>query len=166
MTDGAPGTSTSALTALSSLDCLSLMTLCFSNEIDEHGTFIENRDIVDGVVPHDEYVDEMLAMSLRQIEKIAPLELVSPFDLFGVPIIAITEEIKVTPTPEIAEDVIVVGGLFDGPVGLVEEESDFVDPPLSLDVLSGFVSRHDYVSDSSSMDLSIFEYFPVSYDID
>ena len=121
---------------------------------------------MDGVVPHDEYVDEMLAMSLRQIEKIAPLELVSPFDLFGVPIIEITEEIKVTPTPEIAEDVIVVGGLFDGPVGLVEEESDFVDPPLSLDVLSGFVSRHDYVSDSSSMDLSIFEYFPVSYDID
>ncbi|RVW29874.1 hypothetical protein CK203_102244 [Vitis vinifera] len=130
------------------------------------GTFAKIGYIVDGVVPHDEYVDEMLAMSLRQIEKIAPLELVSPFDLFGVPIIEITEEIKVTPTPEIAEDVIVVGGLFDGPVGLVEEESDFVDPPLSLDVLSGFVSRHDYVSDSSSMDLSIFEYFPVSYDID
>ena len=43
--------------------------------------------------------------------------------------------------------------------------SDFVDSPLSFDVLSGFVSRHDDVSDSLFMDLSIFEYPPVSYDI-
>ena len=35
------------------------MTLCFPDEINEHGTFVENRDIVDGVVPHDEYVDEL-----------------------------------------------------------------------------------------------------------
>ncbi|RVW95323.1 hypothetical protein CK203_034204 [Vitis vinifera] len=48
----------------------------------------------------------------------------------------------------------VADGLFDGPVGLVEEASDLVDSPLSFDVLSGFVSRHDYVSDFSSMDLS------------
>ena len=41
-----------------------------------------------------------------------------------------------------------------------------MDSPLLFDVLLGFVSRHDYVSDFSSMDLSIFEYLPVSYDID
>ena len=40
-----------------------------------------------------------------------------------------------------------------------------MDPPLSFDVLSGFVSRHDDVSDSSFMDLSIFEYLSVSCDI-
>ena len=40
-----------------------------------------------------------------------------------------------------------------------------MDPPLSFDVLSGFVSRPDYVSDFSSMDLSIFEYLPVSRDV-
>ncbi|RVW63776.1 Transposon Ty3-I Gag-Pol polyprotein [Vitis vinifera] len=51
-------------------------------------------------------------------------------------------------------------------VGIVEGASDFVDPPLSFDVLSGFVSRSDIVSDVSSMDLSIFEYLPVSCDID
>ena len=56
--------------------------------------------------------------------------------------------------------------MLDGPVGLVEGVSDFVDSPLSFDVLSGFVSRHDYVSDISSMDLDIFEYLSVSYDID
>ena len=53
--------------------------------------------------------------------------------------------------------------MFDGPVGLVDGASDFVNPPLSFDVLSGFASRHDYVSDFSSMDLSIFEYFPICH---
>ena len=47
-------------------------------------------------------------------------------------------------------------------------ESDVVDTPLSFDVLSGFVSRSDDVLAFSSMDLSIFEYSPVSFidDID
>ena len=41
-------------------------------------------------------------------------------------------------------------------------------PSLSFDILSGFVSHSDNVLDFSSMDLSIFEYFPVSFieDID
>ena len=53
--------------------------------------------------------------------------------------------------------------MFDDPVGLIEGASDFVDPPLSFDVLLRFVSCHDDVSDSSSMDLSIFEYLHVSH---
>ena len=40
-----------------------------------------------------------------------------------------------------------------------------MDPPLLFDVLSGFVSRFDIVSDHSSMDFSTFEYLPVSRDI-
>ncbi|RVW47634.1 Retrovirus-related Pol polyprotein from transposon 17.6 [Vitis vinifera] len=102
-------------------------------------------------------------MSLSQIEEIALPKLASPFNIFGVSVLKIAEEIQVAPTPEIAEDVIDVDGLFDGPVGQVEGASDFVDPPLSFDVLSGFVSCHDDVSDSSSMDLSIFEYLHVSH---
>ena len=46
---------------------MSLITLYFPDEIDEHGTFVEVRDIVEGVAPHDEYIDEMLALSLSQI---------------------------------------------------------------------------------------------------
>ena len=84
------------------------------------------------------------------------LELASPFDLFGVFVIMIAEKIQTAPAPEIAEDVIAVGDLFDGLVGLVEGVSYFVDSPLSFDVLSGFVSRYDYVFDFLSMDLSIF----------
>ena len=132
------------------------MTLCFPDEIDDHGTFAEIGDVVDGAVPHDEYVDEMLAMSLSQTEEIAPPELASPFDLFGVSVLEIAGEIQVAPTPEAVEDVIVVVDLFDGPVGPVEGASDFVDPPLSFDVLSGFVSHSDDVHDFSFKDLSIF----------
>ena len=47
-------------------------------------------------------------------------------------------------------------------------ESDSVGPPLSFDILSGFVSDLDDVLAFSSMDLSIFKYSPISFidDID
>ncbi|RVW77925.1 Retrovirus-related Pol polyprotein from transposon 17.6 [Vitis vinifera] len=142
----------------SSYNRTSLMTLCFPDEIDDHGTFAEIGDVVDGAVPRDEYVDEMLAMSLSQTEEIAPPELASPFDLFGVSVLEIAEEIQVAPTPEVVEDVIVAVDLFDGPVGLVEGASDLVDPPLPLmfyrDLSPIFdiddeIAQHDSDDDSS-----------------
>ncbi|RVW93290.1 Transposon Ty3-I Gag-Pol polyprotein [Vitis vinifera] len=108
LSDGALDPSNYELIAPSSPDRTSLMTLCFSDEIDDHGTFFEIKDIVDRTAPLDEYVDEMLAMSLSQIEEIAPLELASPFHLFEVSVLEIVEEIQVASAPEIAEDVIVV----------------------------------------------------------
>ena len=51
--DGAPGPSTSALIAPSSPDRTSLMTLCFPDKTDEHGTFAGVGDIVEGAAPHD-----------------------------------------------------------------------------------------------------------------
>ncbi|RVX02224.1 hypothetical protein CK203_025304 [Vitis vinifera] len=91
---------------------------CPSATIDEHETFVEIEDIVDGAVPHDEYIDEMLTM--------------------------------------------IVDDLLDGPV---EGASDFMDPPLSFDALSGFVSHSDNVHDSSFMDLSIFEELRIRSDL-
>ena len=165
LSDGALDTSTSTLAAPSSPDHMSLMTLYFPDEVDEHGTFVEIGDIVDGVVPHDEFIDEMLAISLSQIEEIVQPELASPFDLFGVFVIEIVEEILTAPAPKSIEDVLATDDLFDGPISPVEGASDFVDPLFSFDVLSRFVSHSDDVHDSSFMDLSIFEYLPVSYDI-
>ena len=165
LSDEASGTLTSALVVPSSLDHMSLMMLYFPNEIDEQGTFAEIKDLVDGVVPHDEYIDEMLVMSISQIEETVQSKLASPFDLFGVFVIKIVKEIQIAPTPEFIKDVTVVNDLFDGHVGPVEGAFDFVDPPLSFDVLSGFVSRSDNVHDSSFMDLSIFEYLSISCDI-
>ena len=142
------------------------MMLCFPDEIDEHGTFAEIGDIVDGIVPRDEYIDEMLALRLSQIKETVQPRLASSFDLFGVSTIELAEEGLTAPTPESTEDVIVFDDLFDSHVGIIEGASDFVDPPFSFDVLSGFVSRSDIVFDVSSMDLSTFEYLPVSCDID
>ena len=46
--------------------------------------------------------------------------------------------------------------MFDGTISPVEGASNLVDPPLSFDVLSGFVSRSDDVSIASFMDMSLF----------
>ena len=113
---------------------------------------------MDGVVPHDEYIDEMLAMSMSQIDGTVQPERASPFDLFGVSV----EEIQTAPASEFSDGIIVFDDLFDGPVGPVKGAFDFVDPPFSFDVLLGFVSRSDDGHDSSFMDLSMFEYLPIS----
>ena len=156
LSDEALGILTSTLAVSSSPDCMSLMTLYFLDEIDEHRIFFEIRDIIDGFVPHDEYINEMLAISISQIEEIVQPELALAFDLFGMSVIEIIEKIQTALAPKVTEDVIVVANLFDGPVGPIEGASDFVDPPPSFDVLSGFVSRSDDVHDSSFMDLIIF----------
>ena len=112
LSDRAPGTSIFTLTTPSSPYHMSLMTLYFPDEIDENGTFVEIGDIVDAAMPRDEYVDEMLAMSLSQIEEIVQPELASPFDLFKVSVIEIAEKIQTTLAPEPSEGVIIVDGLF------------------------------------------------------
>ncbi|RVW89755.1 Retrovirus-related Pol polyprotein from transposon 297 [Vitis vinifera] len=140
------------------------MTLCFQDETDEHGTFVEVGGIVDGVAPHDEYIDEMLALSLSQIEETIQPGLASSFDLFEVFTIELVEESLTAPALESVEDLIASDDLIDSHVGIVEGASDFVDPPLSFDVLSGFVSCSDVVFDDSSMDLSMFEYLLASHD--
>ena len=43
----------------------------------------------------------------------------------------------------------------------IERVSDSVDPPLSFDTMSGFVTRFDDISNGNN-DMSIFEYLPVS----
>ena len=155
----------SVLVVPSSSDRISLMTLYFPYEIDEHGTFAMIGDMVDGFVPHNEYIDEIPAMSGSQIDEIVQPELALPFDIFGVSIIEVAEEIQTAPAPEFTNDAIVVDDLFEGTVGPIAGVSNFVDPSLSFNVLSGFVSYFDNVHDSSFMDLSIFEYLLVSYDI-
>ncbi|RVW12006.1 hypothetical protein CK203_087243 [Vitis vinifera] len=93
---------------------MSLMTLYFLDEINEHETFVEIRDIVDGAMPHDEFTDEMLTISLSQIKEIFQLELASPFYLCRVSVIEIAEEILTALAPESTKDAIVVDDLFDG----------------------------------------------------
>ena len=49
--------------------------------------------------------------------------------------IEVFEEIQIAPASEFSDDVILVDDLFDSPIGPVEEAFDFVDPPLSFDVI-------------------------------
>ena len=145
MSDGTPGTFASALAALSSPYCMSLMTLYFPDEVDEHGTFAEIGDKVDEVVPYDRYIDEMLAMNMSCIDGIVQPEFASSFDLFGVSAIVIVEEIQTTPILEFLKDDIVDDDVFVGVTSLVVLGYEHVDPPLSFDVLLGFVSLFDDV---------------------
>ena len=85
-------------------------------------------------------------------------------------VLALRDDEDAPPAPNddaITDDVIVDIASLDI-LGHVVGESDYVGPPLSFDVLSGFFSRSDDVLVFSSMDLSIFEYSPISFidDID
>ena len=92
MSDEAPSASASTLATPSSLDRISLMTLYFLDKVDEHRTFAEIGDMVNEIIPHDECINEMLAMSMSQINGIVQPELTLPFDLFGVSAIEVTNE--------------------------------------------------------------------------
>ena len=153
MSDGAPSTSVFVVIAHSSPNRASLLSLCFLEEIIDDGVVIDPIKMIDGVVPHDEYRDEMNIMTMSQITSIVQLQPVSPFDIFGVSTTKVIEETQTIHVLELLED---DGSLFEGIVNPIEGVPHLVDLPLSFDVLSRFVSRSDDVSIASFMDLSIF----------
>ncbi|RVW74431.1 Transposon Ty3-G Gag-Pol polyprotein [Vitis vinifera] len=115
---------------------------------------VEPTGVTDGVVPRDEYRDEMDMMSMSQIVEMVQPEPASPFDLFRMSVIEVVEEIQIVLTPELMEDVTVGDDFFEDTFSSIEGASDFVDPPLSFDILSGFISCSDDVYDSVSIDLN------------
>ena len=61
------------------------------------------------------------------------------------------------------EDVAIGDDLFEDTFSsIMGVSADFVDLPLSVEILLGFISSLDDVYDSASMYLSIFEYLPIS----
>ncbi|KAL6313268.1 hypothetical protein AAG906_016077 [Vitis piasezkii] len=70
------------------------------------------------------------------------------FAEIGVIVDGVAEEIYTAPALEFSVgDVVVVDDLFEGLVGLVKGVFDFMNPPLSFDVLSRFVSHSDDIFD-------------------
>ena len=153
LSDGAPDTFFPMTITPTSLDRASILSLCFLEEITGDGVMVDSTDMIDGVVSHDEYRDEMDMMTMSQITSIVQLQPISAFDMSGVSTIEVFEGTQTLPVPELPED---DSSLFEGIVSPIEGASDLVDPPLSFDVLSGFVSCSDDVSVASFMDLSIF----------
>ena len=66
------------------------------------------------------------------------------------------EDAPPTPDDDVITDDVIVDIASPDILGHVVGEFDSMGPPLSFDVLSGFVSRSDDVLAFSSMDLSIF----------
>ena len=60
-----------------------MLSLCFPEEITDDGVIVDSTEMIDGVVPHDEYCDEMDMMTVSQITSIVQLQPVSLFDFLG-----------------------------------------------------------------------------------
>ena len=151
---GAPDTSTTLITPHSPGQS-SVLTMCFPDEIADYGG-------IDGVMSSDDYDEELLRMVISQLEPDSVLS------YFRVLALRDDEDAPLTPDDDTIMDDVIVDIAYPDILGHVVGESDAVDPQLSFDVLSGFVSHSDDVLAFSFMDLSIFEYSPVSFidDID
>ena len=162
MSDGAPSASRAVIPTLSSPSRFSMLTLCFSNEVNGYGVQFDPIDLMNGVVLPDEYHDEMLMMDMGQIVGHALLEPTPAFELSELFEVFTIEQIKDVPhvlTSEVPIDLTIVEVVFEDVVSPDVVESSTMDPPLSFDVLSSFVSRSNNVFALSSKDLSFIEFF-------
>ena len=55
LSDGAPSTSVSMAITPTSPDRASMLSLCFPEGITDDGVIVDPTEMIDGVVPHDEY---------------------------------------------------------------------------------------------------------------
>ena len=172
-------------------DRASVFFMCFPEKVHDYDLPMDLGDDIDGVTLLDTYMDEMDMIGIGRILDTAPRGPNSAFDMFGVSMIntdnvtlydTCTDAMDMictgrildasSPRPRSAFDVFGISMLeFDGD-GLVatdithdtvsvEGASDSVDPPLSFDTMSGFVTLFDDISDGNN-DMSIFEYLLVS----
>ena len=166
LSDKAPDTSTSILVTPPSPDRTSLLTLYFPEETDEYGTSVEITCMLYVAIPREEYSDEMLMVDMSQITDDVQPKTASPLDLFGVLAIEMVENVQLVLALGLLTAVAHDDDVLEGVINLIVVESEHVDPPLSFDVLSGFVSHSDDVlALYSYMDMSLFKYLPVSCDI-
>ena len=172
-------------------DRASVFSMCFPEEIHDYDLPMDLGDGLDGVIFSDTYTDEMDMIGAGRILDTAPRGPHYAFDMFGVSMIyydavtlydACTDTMDMIGTGRILDassprsrssfDVFGTSMLeFDGDRLVstdithdtisVEGASDSVDPPLSFDAMSGFVTRFDDISDGNN-DMSIFEYLLVS----
>ena len=154
LSGGASKTSTT-LIAPPSRRQSSVFTMCFLDEI----VYYEG---IDEVMSSDDYVEELLQMVISQSE---PNSALSDFCVLAL---RDDEDAPLALDVDVIMDDVIIDTASPDILGHVMGESDSVGPSLSFDIFSGFVSHSDDVLAFSSMDLSIFEYLPVSFieDID
>ena len=148
-----------------------MFSMCFLEEVLDYDLPMDLGDGLDGVIFSDTYMDAMDMIGTGRILDTAPRGPHSAFDMFGVSMIntdnvtlydACTDAMDMIgtsrildaslPRPRSAFDVFGISMLeFDGDELVatdithdtvsVEGASDSVDPPLSFDTMSGFVTR-------------------------
>ncbi|KAL6311986.1 hypothetical protein AAG906_011628 [Vitis piasezkii] len=69
LSDGAPDTSFPMAITPTSPDRASMLSLCFLEEITSDGVIVDPTEMIDGVVPHDEYRDEMDMMIVSRLRQ-------------------------------------------------------------------------------------------------
>ena len=106
--------------------------------------------VFEDVTLYDACADAMDMIGIGHILDAAPPRPLSVFYMFGISMLEIDDDDGVVATDIIHNTVSVEGA------------SDSMDPPLSFDTMSEFVTRFDDISDGNN-DMSIFEYFPVSW---
>ena len=179
------------IVASPSVDRASVFSVCFLEEVLDYDLPMDLGDDIDGVTFPDTYMDEMDMIDTGRILDTAPCGPHCTFDMFGVSMINIDEVILYdscnnamdmigtgrildasSPRPRSAFDVFGISLLEFKGDGLVatdithdtisiEGASDSVDPPLSFDTMSEFVTSFDDFFDDNN-DMSIFEYLPMS----
>ena len=82
--EGILDASVTMMIASPSLDQASLLSLFFLDEINDDGVVIELIEVIDEVVSHEKYHDEIEMMGISQIINVVQPKIVSPFNLFGV----------------------------------------------------------------------------------
>ena len=168
-----------------------MFSMCFPKEVPDYDLPMDLEDDIDGVTLPDTYMDEMDMIGTSRILDTTPCGPHYAFDVFGVSMIntdnvtlydACTDVMDMigtgrildafSPRPRSAFDLFGIPMLeFDGD-GLVatdithdtiyiEGASDSVDPPLSFDNMSGFITHFDDIYDGNN-DMNIFEYLLMS----
>ena len=173
-------------------DRASVFSVCFLEEVPDYDLPMDLGDDNDGVTLPDTYMEEMDIIDTGRILDTAPRGPHYAFDMFGVSMINTDDVILYdactnvmdmigishildasSPRPRSAFDVFGISMLEFNGDGLVatnithdtisvEGAFDSVDPPLSFDTMSGFVTRFDDFFDDNN-DMSIFKYLPVSH---
>ena len=103
------------------------------------------------VTLYDAYTDAMDMIDTGRILDATPPGPHSIFDMFGISMLEINDDDGLVAT-DVIHNTVSVEGAFDS-----------MDPPLSFDIMSGFVTHFDDISYGNN-DMSIFEYLIVSQD--
>ena len=126
-----------------------MFSMFFPDEDFDFGLLVDSGGGADGVTLDDAYTDEMDMIGIGRILDATPQRPHSVFDMFGISMLEIDGNDSITD--------IATSGFIS-----IEGASDPMDPPLSFDFMSGFVTHYDVMSDGNNNDMSLFEYLPVS----